>query len=433
MNERFWKGLGYWLVVAACLTVTRASTGRALPAARGGTPPHPSVAVPGESPSPEPSPSEVPPNPVPSPIPSVIPSPSPIPTPGFIIDHLGGDITTQSGGTASYQLQLTDRPTGNVVLNLTSSDPSNGTVSPAQILFTTATDPNPANPTVANAWNDAASFTVTGQNNGYALAAQQYQIVLSVDPTTADPGYRRLTPGVILGLTNTGTLRASFVVRPSNSSQLPIMTSGSAPFGTFAVNLGTKPSAITEIDLAMDSTAANSTTTVGQAFSLPPTTPGGAVNYAMSGFNPLTQTYQPLTGSSVIVRGAGYFIKPSVPVTLLTPQQDSTREPLSASNFAITLHMEASPPNMGFNLIGFPFDPANVTISNWANAVVEYQGARYPNIAAAAAAGIMSADLYEFNPSTDEYNVVVPSVLLPDNGYFVRTFKEGVVVILPAG
>ena len=74
-------------------------------------------------------------------------------TPGFTITPTSGLITTEAGGTATFTVVLNTLPTVDVTLPLSSSDPTEGTVSPASLVFTTGN------------WNSARTVTVTGKSD----------------------------------------------------------------------------------------------------------------------------------------------------------------------------------------------------------------------------------------------------------------------------
>ena len=71
-------------------------------------------------------------------------------TAGITVSPTSGLVTSESGGTATFVIVLNTRPTAGVTIGLTSSDSTEGSVSPASVSFT------PAN------WNVAQTVTVTG-------------------------------------------------------------------------------------------------------------------------------------------------------------------------------------------------------------------------------------------------------------------------------
>ena len=56
---------------------------------------------------------------------------------GFVISAITGS-TTEAGGTATFTVNLKSQPTANVSIALSSSDSTEGSVSPASLLFTSS-------------------------------------------------------------------------------------------------------------------------------------------------------------------------------------------------------------------------------------------------------------------------------------------------------
>ena len=73
-------------------------------------------------------------------------------TAGITVSAVSGP-TTESGGTAAFTVTLDSEPTGDVTIDLTSSDLTEGSVSPASLTFT---------PTGAGIWSMAQTVTVSG-------------------------------------------------------------------------------------------------------------------------------------------------------------------------------------------------------------------------------------------------------------------------------
>ena len=75
--------------------------------------------------------------------------------PGVTIDRIVGLTTTEGGGTDTFRVVLNTQPSAPVTMNLSSSNPLEGTVSPATLTFaTTAGGPN--------GWNFPHVVTLTG-------------------------------------------------------------------------------------------------------------------------------------------------------------------------------------------------------------------------------------------------------------------------------
>lgn len=83
----------------------------------------------------------------------------------FLIDPKTGLITTEAGGTDTFEVSLTRIPSANVTLELESSDTTEGTIAPQILLFTPGT------------FDEAQVVTITGQADE-DLEDQPYQIIL---------------------------------------------------------------------------------------------------------------------------------------------------------------------------------------------------------------------------------------------------------------
>ena len=87
-----------------------------------------------------------------------------------------GLTTTEAGGTATFTVVLNTQPTADVTIALSSSDTTEGTVSPASLTFTTAN------------WNVAQTVTVTGVDDAVDDGDVVYTIV-TAPATSTDPNY----------------------------------------------------------------------------------------------------------------------------------------------------------------------------------------------------------------------------------------------------
>ena len=92
--------------------------------------------------------------------------------------------TTESGGTATFTVELDSEPTGDVALDVASSDTDEGTVMPATLTFTSSD------------WSTAQTVTLTGVDDTPPAAdgSRSYTVTLTIDQTnTADANYDALT------------------------------------------------------------------------------------------------------------------------------------------------------------------------------------------------------------------------------------------------
>ena len=88
-------------------------------------------------------------------------------------------VTTEAGGTATFQVALLSQPLARVVVGLASSDTGEGTISPAALTFTDAD------------WSTAQTVTVTGVDDSDQDGDQEYRITFAV--TSTDTHYTGLS------------------------------------------------------------------------------------------------------------------------------------------------------------------------------------------------------------------------------------------------
>ena len=98
----------------------------------------------------------------------------------FVISAISGN-TTEAGGTATFIVRLSKQPTADVNIGVSSSDTTEGTVSPASLTFTSVN------------WNTDQTVTVTGVNDSIVDGNIAYTIILAA-ATSADSVYNGLNP-----------------------------------------------------------------------------------------------------------------------------------------------------------------------------------------------------------------------------------------------
>ncbi|HEX2123619.1 MAG TPA: IPT/TIG domain-containing protein [Thermoanaerobaculia bacterium] len=116
---------------------------------------------------------------------------------GIVVTPTSGLFTTKTGVTATFTAVLTSPPSANVTFNLTSSDLTEGTVSPPSLTFT------PAN------WFTPQNVTVTGVDDFLNEMPVGYTIVTSA-ASSADGNYNGRNPADV-GLTNYKSIRAQVI------------------------------------------------------------------------------------------------------------------------------------------------------------------------------------------------------------------------------
>lgn len=144
--------------------------------------------------------------------------------------------------------------------------------------------------------------------------------------------------------------------------------------------------------------------------------------------------YKEITsGRYKLRRGQGYVLQTfNKSISTRTPAQNRDLKPFNGTTFTIPLFAnptflsdtgEPDNRNNGYNLIGFPFDPQKFRRVAFTDAQVMYGSTLYETIDKAAAAGIISRQLY----TLDERGVRVVTNdvnLLPFVGYFVRILRN---------
>ncbi|HEU0031877.1 MAG TPA: Calx-beta domain-containing protein [Kofleriaceae bacterium] len=204
-------------------------------------------------------------------------------TAGILVFPTSGLSTTEAGGTATFTVVLLSEPTANVTIDLSSSDTGEGTVSPAQLVFT------PAN------FNAPQTVTVTGADDAVADGNQPYSIVTAA-AVSADTGYAGLDAANV-GVTNLDDDAAGIVVTPTSG----LTTTEGGGTATFTVVLLSQPTANVTIPIAT-SDATEGTASPAQLvftpanFDAPQTVTVTGVDDAVADGN---QLYSIVTGAAV--------------------------------------------------------------------------------------------------------------------------------------
>ena len=121
---------------------------------------------------------------------------------GITVTPTSGLTTTEAGGTATFTVVLTSKPTADVSIALSSSDATEGTVAPASVTFTSAN------------WNTAQTVTVTGVDDALDDGDVAYSIVTAA-ATSADTIYNGINAADV-AVTNTDNDAAGITVTPTS-------------------------------------------------------------------------------------------------------------------------------------------------------------------------------------------------------------------------
>ena len=151
---------------------------------------------------------------------------------GITVTPTGGLITTEAGGPATFTVVLNTQPTADVTIALSSSDTTEGTVSPASLTFTAAN------------WNVAQTVTLTGVNDALDDGDVVYSIVTAA-AASGDSSYNGVNASDV-SVTNTDDDSAGITVTPTGG----LLTTEASGAATFTVVLNTQPTADVTIGLS---------------------------------------------------------------------------------------------------------------------------------------------------------------------------------------
>ena len=143
---------------------------------------------------------------------------------GITVTPIPGS-TTEAGGTATFTVVLTSQPTADVTVGLSSSDTTEGTVSPASLTFTSLN------------WNTPQTVTVTGVDDVLDDGDVAYTIVTAA-ATSTDAVYNGINAADV-AVTNTDNDAAGITVTPTSG----LTTTEAGGTATFTVVLDTQPTA----------------------------------------------------------------------------------------------------------------------------------------------------------------------------------------------
>lgn len=156
-------------------------------------------------------------------------------TPGIGVIPTNNLLTTESGGTANFNVVLHTQPTDDVTIPVSSSNTGEGTVSTSSLTFTT------------NNWNVPQTVTITGQNDALLDGPVGYTITLGA-ATSTDLNYNGINPDDV-SVVNADN-EVGITVFPTSALQ----TTEAGGTATFAVHLNTQPTADVTIGISSSNT-----------------------------------------------------------------------------------------------------------------------------------------------------------------------------------
>jgi subtilisin-like proprotein convertase family protein len=177
---------------------------------------------------------------------------------GVTVTPTSGLVTSEAGGTATFTVALTSVPTADVTIDLSSSDLTEGTVSPASLTFMPADALTPK------------TVTVTGVDDLVADGSVGYTIV-TAPAVSSDSGYSGRDAADV-SVTNTDDDVAGIVVTPTSG----LVTTEAGGTATFTVVLTSVPTSDVTIGLSssdlMEGTVSPASLTFTPANALVPRT-----------------------------------------------------------------------------------------------------------------------------------------------------------------
>lgn len=159
-------------------------------------------------------------------------------TPGITVVPDSGLTTSEAGTTATFSLVLYSEPTQNVTINISSNNTAEGTVAPAELVFTAAN------------WNSPQSATVTGVDDSVVDGDVSYAIEFTVTSTDADYDGMAITAIDAVNQDN-DVMAAGVVITPTTGLQ----TSENLDSTDFTIKLASQPAANVTIAIASTNTA----------------------------------------------------------------------------------------------------------------------------------------------------------------------------------
>ena len=137
--------------------------------------------------------------------------------------------TTERGDATEFVIALASQPVADVTINVESDKPDEGTVSPAQIIFTSVT------------WGNSVTVTITGVDDMIDDGDVPYKVIVLPSVST-DPKYS-MANGQNVDLENKDDDVASIIVEPT----IGLTTTEAGGTAVFTVVLSTEPVANVEI------------------------------------------------------------------------------------------------------------------------------------------------------------------------------------------
>lgn len=253
-------------------------------------------------------------------------------SPGISLRNANNLVTTEAGGMTSFQIVLNSRPHDDVTIGLSSSRPSEGTVTPTSVTFTRAN------------WAAPQNVTVKGVDDSVADGGQTYRVV-TAPASSKDPQYDMLD-AADANVQNTDNDSPGIMVTPAGG----LITNEGGGSASFTVQLNSQPTADVSIDLHSSVTSEGSVTPGSLTFTSANwnaphvVTVTGVNDDVADGDQPYSVVLDPARSSDPLYRGRD---APDVSVTnvdndsagiTIGPISGNTKEPNGSATFTIVLN-----------------------------------------------------------------------------------------------
>jgi hypothetical protein len=150
---------------------------------------------------------------------------------GLTLADTAGLVVTEAGSTDAFTVVLDAAPVADVVLNVTSGDPSEATVGPATLTFTSAN------------WSTPRTVTVTGVDDALADGSRQTIVTVAVDGPASDPAFAGLNATARVTTADDDAVGVTV-----STSTLTVTEAGSS--AVFTVRLDAQPTSNVVIDVS---------------------------------------------------------------------------------------------------------------------------------------------------------------------------------------
>ena len=223
---------------------------------------------------------------------------------GFLINKQSVSVS-ESGTTEDFTVRLSRQPAGTVVINVTSGDPGEASVSQPSLVFTSVN------------WDVAQSVRVTGQDDASVDGSQTSTITPAVDPVaTTDDSFDSFPAQQVAATTADNEMSAGFTISETNGSTQ--MVEGQTD--TFTVVLTKQP---LSVDVVISVTSSNSEASVSPS----------QLRFTRDNWNqPQTVT---VTGRDDTVDDGDQTS--TITLSVIDGQSDDEFDPLSDRNIGVTV------------------------------------------------------------------------------------------------